>query len=250
MYENVHVTVAPGAITNGKVWVTFDAFLHTRPAGVAGKAGETTSVRFETVTGSEETDVFWIVTVKVTEPPGSWTDVGLAVFVTDSDGATSVNVTVAEPVAVAGEFSSSFAVAVTVLVCGAFTLPLTAPVNEQLYVSPEAIEPPAAQVPWPFRSPNLLSVKPVSVTGSVLTDEFVTTTVYVTDPPGSGNDDTEGVFVTLIVGATLSTVTLAEPVFDVSLASSSFACAVTVFVCDDPALPDTFWLNEHVNVAP
>jgi hypothetical protein len=75
----------------------------------------------------------------------------------------------------------------------------------------------------------LLSVKLVRVTGSVLTEVFVTVTVYVSAPPGSGRIDEEAALVTVIVGKTLSTVTVADPLLDVSLFSSSFACAVTVF---------------------
>jgi hypothetical protein len=80
----------------------------------------------------------------------------------------------------------------------------------------------------------------------VLTDVFVTVTVYDSEPPGSGRDGDEGVFVTVIVGRTLSTVTVAEPLLDVSLFSSSLAWAVTVFVCGEPALPDTVWVNEQL----
>ena len=54
------------------------------------------------------------------------------------------------------------------------------------------------------------------------------------------------VLVTSIVGATSSTVTVAEPVLDVSLFSSSLACAVTVFVWVEPALPETVSVNEQV----
>src|ERR687888_2297385 len=82
-------------------------------------------------TGSEDTEVFFTSTVKVTGPPGSLTEVGEAVLVTVMDGATSFTVTVASSEPVAGVFSSSLTVAVAVSVSEYPALPDTVAGDEQ-----------------------------------------------------------------------------------------------------------------------
>ena len=76
--------------------------------------------------------MFSTFTSKVTFPPGSGNEVGLAVFVTSIAAATSVIVTVASSWSETGLPSSSVPEAVTTSVWLLPALPLTAPVNEQL----------------------------------------------------------------------------------------------------------------------
>ena len=97
-YVNVQVLVSPGWMTNGIVWAALAADTHERPEGVEPEPAPIASTSEEIVTGSDVTDVFLILTVKVTDPPGSETDVGLAVFVTESVGLTFEKFTVALPV--------------------------------------------------------------------------------------------------------------------------------------------------------
>ena len=100
---------------------------------MAGTAAPIASLTELIVTGSLETLVFLIVTVNVTEPPGSLTLVGVAVLLTWIVGATSSRVTTAESEAAGAAVpSSSWALAVTVSVWLAPALPLTLPLNEQM----------------------------------------------------------------------------------------------------------------------
>src|SRR5690242_898167 len=97
-------------------------------------------------------------------------------------GVAPVTVTVAVPVSVAVEFSSSFTVPVTTFVWEAPALPLTAPTKVHVYVAPGAIDAPAAQVDEEIsglpgssrRLPNLSSERTVSVTGSFADEVFFT----------------------------------------------------------------------------
>src|SRR6185295_7750278 len=93
------------------------------------------------VTGSDDTEVLETLTVKVTEPLGSFTWVGAAVLVTVIVGCTSSIATVAESESVASEppVSSSAAITVTVSVEVSPALPVTERVKVQVIVSPEAI---------------------------------------------------------------------------------------------------------------
>ena len=77
-------------------------------------------------------DVFLTETAKVTVPPGSWIEVGVAVFVTAIELGTFVIVTVASSWPETGLPSSSVPEAVTTSVWLLPALPLTAPVNAQL----------------------------------------------------------------------------------------------------------------------
>jgi hypothetical protein len=106
------VIVSPGArievpIVNAVVSARWQA----RPAGVAGAAAPIASLTEMTVSGSVETEVFLIVTVKVTLPEGSLTWLGAALLVTWIVGATSVTVTLA--VAVSSPVVDSLSVTTT-----------------------------------------------------------------------------------------------------------------------------------------
>ena len=89
------------------------------------------SVRLEIVTESTA-DAFLISTANVALPPGSGSEVGLAVFVTWIAAETSVIVTVASSLSETSLPSSSLPDAVTTLTWESPALPETAPVNEQL----------------------------------------------------------------------------------------------------------------------
>jgi hypothetical protein len=115
-------------------------------------------------------------------------------------GASAVTATVALSLSVPVVPSLSVTTAVTVSVSLSPALPDTVAVNEQLYVPPAAIEPPVAQLPCPFRSPWMSSVRLVSVTASPLV--FCTSTLKVTVPPGWVTLVGLVVLVTTTVGAT------------------------------------------------
>ncbi|MBA2283728.1 MAG: hypothetical protein H0W25_21175 [Acidimicrobiia bacterium] len=79
---------------------------------------------------------------------------------------------------------------------------------------------------------------------------FVTDTLNVTDPPGSGNDATPASFTTTIDDPTFVIVTVASSVSDTGRPSSSAPDAVTVSVCDEAGAPVTAPLNEQLRNAP
>src|SRR5688500_17763717 len=77
-------------------------------------------------------------------------------------------------------------------------------------------------------------------------DVFVTTTVKVALPPGSGIESGNAVLSTVIVGTTSVTVTVASSVSLTGRASSSAASAVTMSV-KAPASGPTAPVNENVH---
>ena len=117
--------------------------------------------------------------------------------------------------------------------------------NEQLYVSPAAIVCGTSQVPFPSRLPNLSSVRLEIVTESTA-DVFLTATEKVTFPPGSGSEVGFAVFVTSIELGVFVSVTTASSLSETSLPSSSLPDAVTTFVWEPPALPETAPLKEQL----
>ena len=98
-----------------RAWTAASRTRRKTRTGSAGPAPSGSSTSEVIVTGSVETDVFFTSTVNCTGPPGSGTEVGLAVFVTLIDGATSVIVTVASSSSLTGSPSSSWPLTVTTL---------------------------------------------------------------------------------------------------------------------------------------
>src|SRR5918994_7801203 len=138
---NEQLYVAPGARICG-----------TSHVPLPSRLPYTLSVRLVIVTVSTA-DVFLISTAKLAFPPGSGSEVGLAVFVTAIVLSTSVIRTVASSLSETSWPSSSLPDAVTTSVWLLPALPLTAPVNEQLYVAPGARICGTSQVPLPSRLP-------------------------------------------------------------------------------------------------
>src|SRR5919197_6576031 len=110
--------------------------------------------------------------------------------------------------------------------------------------------PPVAQLPWVFRLPCLSSVSEVRTTGSEDTEVFFTSTVKVTDPPGSFTEVGEAVLVTVMDGATSFTVTVASSEPGTGVFSSSLTVAVAGSVFEYPALADTVAVKEKGEGAP
>src|SRR5919201_7014659 len=106
--------------------------------------------------------------------------------------------------------------------------------------------PPVEHVPWLLRSPYTLSVRSVSVTGSVDTELFFTDTVKVVAWPGSFWEAGAADLVTLMAGGALVRTTVACAESWAVVFSSSLTFAVTVSVWLFPALPDTSPVNVHV----
>ncbi len=151
-------------------------------------------------------------------------------------GRTSVKVTVASAVADVGLPSLSAPPAVTV---SSWAGPEASPVSVKVCVN--AHEARAGRMVPTVQSASPVSVKSVSaseviVSGSAA-DVLVTVKVKVTGPPGSGRLAGSGVLVTLMVGRTSVSVTLASSVAVAGLLSSSLAVAVTTSVWLAPRRP-------------
>src|SRR5258706_257062 len=154
------------------------------------------------VTDSAES-VLVTTTVKVTLPPGSGIDVGLADFWTAMPGMTSVIVTVASSSSQAWLASSSLAHAVTVSVC-APTVEPTSPVKSNVQLSPASPEvvfkdPATTELSTPTVPYTLPTYVVVTASAESV---LVTTTVNVTFPPGSAIDVGFAVLSTVMLSVT------------------------------------------------
>ena len=200
----------------------------------SSRSPNTSSVNDVNVTDS--TDVLATSTEKVTVPPGSLTEPGTAVFVTEIVGRTSLKPTVASSSSVAVLPSPSSTTAVTVSTwSGSPKSPATKASNEHEKVPATAIVvgcdghvfADTAVFPASNRSPNTSSVNEVRVSASP--DVFVTSTENVTVAPGSGTVEGEASFVTVMPGLASPKTTVASSSSVAVLPSSSSAVAVTVF---------------------
>jgi hypothetical protein len=183
---------------------------------------------------------FDTVTVNVNVPPGAGRVNGLATFVTPICGPVGVNETVACAVAVT-VIPLFIPVTVTVSVCES----PARPVNEPVKLHGELVAPGANVVPISAPHvlpasvaifPYTLSVNAVIVTGVTVLG-FETCTVNVNVPPGSTIVNGLATFVTAIIGAAATSVTVACAVAVAGNPCESTPFTVTVSVCESPAAP-------------